>query len=286
MIWEVHQNTLGSSRVKGSKSSPSCPERPSFWPHVWAGILKTVGPAAPASWWGANAFSTPAPQPPPLPTLPRQLSGGMRKEGGQVTKEAKEAQEGGKTGECNGRRPRLAWEWSSSVPEPGLLLKHTNTLQQVLRQTHYSSAQYVFPCRKEPLSASSSWDVGCRTQSNGPALLRPLTLMPVRRRHQRPKIASASPTSHPGPCAFQGLPLQVDFIRGGERISGRRQFVVCFYSERPFPSKEGNLKTLIFSETFSKERFVSSTKSEHLIQNQFSQRLGPVSGANSDRQRY
>ena len=201
-------------------------------------------------------------------------------------KKAKEAQEGRKTGECDGRRPRLAWEWSSSVPEPGLLLKHTNTLQQVLRQTHYSSAQYVFPCRKEPLLASSSWDVGCRTQSNGPALLRPLTLMPVRRRHQRPKIASASPTSHPGPCAFQGLPLQVDFIRGGERISGRRLFVVCFYSKRPFPSKEGNLKTLIFSETFSKERFVSSTKSEHLIQNQFSQRLGPVSGANSDRQSY
>ena len=165
-------------------------------------------------------------------------------------------------------------------------MKHTNTLQQVLRQTHYSSAQYVFPCRKEPSSASSSWDVGCRTQSNGPALLRPLTLMPVRRPHQCLKIASASPTSHPGPCAFQGLPLQVDFIRGGEHISGRRRFVVCFYSERPFPSKEGNLKTLIFSETFSKERFVSSTKSEHLIQNQFSQRPGPVSGVNSDRQSY
>lgn len=152
-------------------------------------------------------------------------------------------------------------------------MKHTNTFQQVLRQTHYSSGQYVFPCRKEPSSASRSWDVGCRTQSNGPALLRPLTLMPVRRRHQGLKIASASPTPTLG-LAFQGLPLRVDFIPGGERISGRRRFVVCFYSEPPFPSKEGNSKTRIFSETFSKERFVSSTKSEHLIQSQFSQRPG------------
>ena len=89
-----------------------------------------------------------------------------------------------------------------------------------------------------------------------------------------PKNSLRLTHSHPGPCAFQGLLLRVDFIPGGERISARRRFVVCFYSERPFPSKEGNSKTRIFSEAFSKERFVSSTKSEHLIQSQFSQRLG------------
>lgn len=152
-------------------------------------------------------------------------------------------------------------------------MKHTNTFQQVLRQTHYSSAQYVFPCRKEPSSASSSWDVGCRTWSNGLALLRPLTLMPVRRRHQRLKIASASPTPTLGPALSRdSLCKSASFGEGSVFLD--EDGLRCFYSERPFPSKEGNSKTLTFSETFSKERFVSSTKSEHLIQNQFSQRPG------------
>ena len=94
MIWEVHQDMLGSNRVKSSKPSPSCPERPSFWPHVWAGIPKTVGPAAPASWWGANAFF-----PHPTPSLLAKAAVWWDEEGRRTGDTRRQ----GRTGKVGGR---------------------------------------------------------------------------------------------------------------------------------------------------------------------------------------
>ena len=280
MIWEVHQDTLGSNRVKSSKPSPSCPERPSFWPHVWAGIPKTVGPAAPASWWGANAFFAH-----PTPPLLAKAAVWWDEEGRRTGDRRRQ----GRTGKVGGRgseggRPRLAWEWSSSVPEPGLLLKHTNTFQQVLRQTHYSSGQYVFLCRKEPPAASSSWDVGCRTQSNGPALLRPLTLMPVRRRHQGLKIASASPTPTLGPALSRDSSCQsTSFREGSVFLDEDDLWCVSILSGLFLPRKATRKHVSSVKHSVRKDSWVLPSLSTWFKANSV-KGWGPVCGMNWDRQ--